>query len=167
MKSFFNIFTAGLAAITICFGSASVNAQEEGAIVFTNKAFKEVEVVNDKGEKEYKLVEPALVLPKDEIVYIITFKNKSDQPVSNIKITDPIPNNSIYKDKSAFGAGTKIEFSVDGGKTYDKPNNLKIKDSSGVESIAKPEDYTHIRWLYQETLRPGQEGTVMFRTVIE
>ena len=146
---------------------APANAQEQGVIKFTNKAFKEVEVTNEKGEKEYKLVEPATVLPKDEIIYVINFENTGSQPVSNIKITDPIPNNSVYKKNSAFGAGTVIEFSVDGGKTYDKPENLRAKDKTGAEAAAQPEDYTNIRWIYTDTLQPGQEGTVTFRTIIE
>ncbi|MBN1378220.1 MAG: DUF11 domain-containing protein [Gammaproteobacteria bacterium] len=165
MKIFQKYFFPSL--LIIFTGLTSVYAQGDGVIKFTNKAFKEVEVTNDQGEKEFKLVEPATVLPKDEIIYIITFENISNQPVSNINITDPIPNNSIYKRNSAFGAGTKIEFSIDGGKTYAAPENLKMKNSTGVEVSAEPENYTNIRWIYTDALQPGQEGTVTFRTIIE
>jgi uncharacterized repeat protein (TIGR01451 family) len=159
------LFFAGL--FTTLIGSVPVYAQDDGVIKFTNKAFKEIEVTNDKGEKEYKLVEPGTVLPKDEIIYIITFENTGDRPVSNIRITDPIPNNSLYKRNSAFGAGTKIEFSIDGGKSYAAPENLKTRNASGAEVTAQPENYTHIQWIYTDVLQPGQEGTVTFRTTVE
>lgn len=160
-------FVFSLTAILLLSATGKLLAQQQGTIEINNKAYKEVEVLNDLGEKEYKLVEPSKVLPDDEIIYIITFKNIGDQPASNIRITDPIPNNSKYKKGSAFGAGTVIEYSIDGGKTYNKPELLKTKNASGAAVIAQTKDYTHIRWTYTGTLQPGEEGTVTFRTVIE
>ena len=160
------LYMGVLAALIAMFFEQAL-AQNDGMIRFTTQGFKEVEITNAKGEKEYKLVEPATVLPEDEILYIITFANTGDQPASNIIITNPIPNDSLYKQGSAFGAGTIIDFSVDGGKTYDKPENLTIKNAEGVEVVADVDQYTHIRWLYTEPLQPGQEGTVTFRTIIK
>ena len=157
----------GVLAVLIALCSGQSTAQEEGVIRLTNQAFKEVAITNEGGDVEYKLVEPGKVLPEDEILYVITFTNTGDQPAGNIVITDPIPNDSLYKKDSAFGAGTVIDFSVDGGKTYDKPENLKTKNAEGVEVVADVDQYTHIRWIYTEPLQPGQEGTVTFRTIIK
>ncbi len=161
-NSFKRFFIAAILLVPV-----SIVAQQQGMIEFTNKAFKEVAVTNAQGETEYKLIEPGLVLPNDEIIYIITFKNIGDQAVSNIKITDPIPNNSEYKSGSAFGAGTIIEFSVDGGETYAAAEELLVKDATGIERKATAKDYTSIRWTYTEPLQPGKEGTVTFRTTIK
>src|SRR5690606_6850613 len=55
---------------------ASAAFAQPGAIVLTTEAFKEVEVVNAKGEKEFKLVPPGTAVPRDEIVYVTTFENR-------------------------------------------------------------------------------------------
>ncbi len=136
-------------------------------IKLVNQAFKEVAVVNAKGEKEFKLVEPGTVVPKDEILYITTFANTGDQPATDIVITNPLPNNSRYKAGSAFGAGTEISYSVDGGKSYGTPETLKVSGSAGQTRAAGPDDYTHIRWVYTGELAPGAESTVTFRTIIK
>ncbi|MBA3581847.1 MAG: hypothetical protein H0W44_05260 [Gammaproteobacteria bacterium] len=138
----------------------------DSAIQLKNEAFKEIKV-NEKGKEVIKLVPPGVALPKDEIFYITTFKNISNKALSDIVITNPIPNNSVYKKDSAVGAGTVIEYSVDGGKRYDKPENLKVKDGDGKLRAATIEDYTDIRWRYTNELKPQQEANVTFRTLVK
>ena len=152
--------------VLIALISVSVWAQQ-GSIKLKNEAFKEVTVTDENGKTEYKLVDPGTVVPKDEIVYITTFENISDRPVSNIEIINPLPNNSIYKAGSAFGAGTVITYSVDNGDSYAAPGELTVEDEDGQSRAATHEDYTHIRWLYTQELQPGKAGTVMFRTIIK
>lgn len=139
---------------------------QQSAIVLTSEAFKEVEVVNEAGQKEFKLVAPGTVVPRDEIVYVTTFENRGDQPATNIVITNPVPNDSIYKAGSAFGSGTTITYSVDGGQTYDAPAALRVTGEDGQPRTATAEDYTHIRWVYTQSLQPGATGNVTFRTII-
>jgi uncharacterized repeat protein (TIGR01451 family) len=149
-----------------CLLSLAAYAQQ-GSIRLKNEVFKEIEVTAAGGRKEHKLVPPGKALPKDEIVYITSFSNVGDRPATDIEIINPVPNNSLYKDGSAFGAGTDIGFSVDGGKSYGKPAALTVKDAAGATVPAQPKDYTHIRWIYKSELQPGQESTVMFRTVLQ
>ena len=96
------------------------------------KAVAEVEVtvVNDKGETEVKQVPAAKVVPGTEVIYTITVSNLGDQAADSVVVTDPIPENTTYVDRSAFGAGTKITFSVAGGKSYDLAGKLKVKDDA-------------------------------------
>ena len=158
--------TLRIILLAVVLSPLSVMAQQ-GSIALKNEAFKEVAVTDKDGKTEYKLVEPGTVVPKDEIVYITTFENVSDKPVNNIEVVNPLPNNSIYKTGSAFGAGTVITYSIDGGETYAAPEKLTIKDETGQLRPATAEDYTHIRWVYTQDLQPGKTGTVMFRTVIK
>lgn len=151
--------------MSILIAANSVYAQE-GHIRLKNEAFKEVEVVNEQGKKEYKLVEPSTAIPGDEILYVTTFTNVSNQATKNIVITNPVPNNSVYKQGSAFGAGTQITFSVDSGKSYANESGLVVSDE-GAQRPAKAEEYTDIRWVYQGELAPNAEGTVSFRTIIK
>jgi uncharacterized repeat protein (TIGR01451 family) len=139
----------------------------DGAIKFSNLALKEVTTTNAKGEKVVSYVEPTLAVPGDTILYSIKFENISKQAVSNIVVDDPIPNNSSYRLNTATGKNTKITFSIDSGKTFGNPQDLVVKDKSGKSWVAKPEDYTHIRWIYEKALAPGAIGEVFFMTKIK
>jgi len=146
---------------------ASINAYaEEGAIRFSNNAFKQVISKGADGSIQYDYVEPGLVLPNDVILYEIVFKNISKQDVSNIVVNNPIANNSKYRDKSATGDSTVITFSVD-GNNFASADALTVKDKTGKTWQAKPEDYTAIRWLYKKTLKPGEKGKVTYKTTIK
>ena len=133
------------------------------------KAVAEVEVtvVNDKGETEVKRVPATKVVPGTEVIYTITVSNLGDQPADSVVVTDPIPENTTYVDRSAFGAGTKITFSVDGGKSYDLAGKLKVKDAAGNLRAATASDYTHIRWVLNFTLKPKDVAPVWFKARLD
>ena len=127
----------------------------------------EVTVVNDKGETEVKRVPAAKVVPGTEVIYTITVSNLGDQAADSVVVTDPIPENTTYVDRSAFGAGTKITFSVDGGKSYDLAGKLKVKDAAGKLRAATASDYTHIRWVLNFTLKPKDVAPVWFKARLD
>jgi len=139
---------------------------EEGAIRFSNNAFKQVISKAADGSVQYDYVEPKLVLPDDVILYEIVFENISNQEVSNIVVNNPIANNSKYRGNSATGDSTEIAFSVD-GENFAAANALTVKDKSGKSWQAKPEDYTAIRWVYKKALKPGQKARVTYKTTIK
>ena len=68
------------------------------------------------------------MIPGDEVRYTITFENdgpnRSD--AGTVVITNPVPENTQYIADSAFGSGTTIQFSVDGGKTFHPANELTV-----------------------------------------
>ena len=162
MKNFWKV-----TLISVCTLLMTMNAYaEEGAIRFSNNAFKQVISKAADGSTQYDYIEPGLVLPDDVILYEIVFENISDQDVSNIVINNPIPNNSKYRGSSATGESTVITFSVD-GKNFASADALKLKDKTGKTWQAKPEDYVAIRWLYKKTLKPGEKGKVTYKTTIK
>lgn len=128
---------------------------------------KKVEVTTVNGKKKVHEVEAKTVVPGDELLYTIYFKNIDRVPVDNINITDPIPKRTKYKDGSAFGAGTEISFSVDGGKTYAKADDLTVTDANGETRRAQAGDYTDIRWIFKPKLAPGKTGTAQFRVIVK
>jgi len=160
-----NIFKTIL--ISVFALSVAMNAYaEDGAIRFSNNAFKQVISKAADGSVKYDYVEPGLVLPKDVILYEIVFENISDQEVSNIVVNNPIANNSQYRGNSATGDSTEITFSVD-GKNFAAADALTVKDQTGKTWKAKPEDYTAIRWVYKKALKPGEKGKVTYKTTIK
>ena len=160
-----NIFKTILISAFTLFAAMNAYA-EDGAIRFSNNAFKQVISKAADGSVKYDYVEPGLVLPKDVILYEIVFENISDQEVSNIVVNNPIANNSQYRGGSATGDSTEITFSVD-GKNFAAADALTVKDQTGKALKAKPEDYTAIRWVYKKALKPGEKGKVTYKTTIK
>ncbi len=101
------------------------------------------------------------------MIYTITAKNTGSEPADNIVVTNPIPAQTVYVEGSAFGAGSQITFSVDGGKNYDTAGNLKVKDASGKSRAATAEDYTHVRWTLAFSLKPGESAPVWYRVRVK
>lgn len=139
---------------------------QAAAVDLTSVAEIEVETVKN-GKKQIKRTPVTRAVPGDEIVYTTVFRNNSDKPTGNIVITNPMPNDSLYKANSAAGANTDITFSVDGGKQFAAPGKLSVKTADGKTRAAQAADYTHIRWTYRGELGAGKSGEVSFRAVIK
>ena len=129
------------------------------------KVEREIEVVDEKGQKTIKREQAVTVMPGEVVVYTITARNVGEEPATNVVITDPIPEHMDYTG-SVTGERTRITFSVDGGKTYDVATALMVPDGEG-EKPAKPEDYTHIRWRFNDALEPGSARSVEFRARLQ
>ena len=127
---------------------------------------KQEVVVNDAGEEEKRLVEAEVVLPGETVFYTITFTNVSDEVADRVVITNPIAENLVYLDGSAFGAGMDIVFSVDGGETFAAADELTVTED-GETRAAKASDFTHVRWVMRNDLAAGAQGTARFAAVLE
>jgi uncharacterized repeat protein (TIGR01451 family) len=129
----------------------------------------EIKVKNEKGEFETRRIDAAKanVGPGDEVIFSNYYVNNGDQPVTDVVILNPVPMHTIYVDGSAGGEFAKVEFSVDGGKTFGAPETLKVKDKNGRERIARAEDYTHIRWVITKPVAPKETGVVYFKAKIK
>ncbi len=122
--------------------------------------------VNEAGEEEQRLVEAELVLPGETVFYTITFTNVSEEAADRVVITNPIAENLIYLDGSAFGAGMDIVFSVDGGETFAAADELVVSED-GEARAAEARDFTHVRWVMRNDLAAGAQGTARFAAVLE
>ena len=142
-------------------------AQQKGSIELKATADKEIIVINDKGEKEKKIIKAEKVVPGDNVIYTIYCKNTSKEIAENVYVTNPIPEHMLYNVNTAFGAGTLITFSVNDGKTYDVPENITVIEEDGKERPAGPSDYTHIRWKFQKNLMPGEIGNVRYHAILK
>jgi uncharacterized repeat protein (TIGR01451 family) len=144
----------------------NVKAQEAGSIELKVVAEQELVTVDADGERQVTRVPAAKVVPGDEVIYTVTYENVGEKAAGSVVITNPIPEHMQYKDKSASGTGTAITFSVDGGKAYDTPGNLKVLDENGEEVPAKSSDYTHVRWRLEDPLAAGSQGSVNFKAIL-
>lgn len=156
--------TAGVLALLLC--STGSWAQEQGHLNVRTVVQKEQVVINDDGDTETTLVPADTVVPGEKVVVTTTFQNISGESADNVVITNPISNELIYVDGSAFGPGTDIEFSVDGGQTFAAAADLTVTED-GVTRSADANDFTHIRWVMREELAAGAQGVARFSAVLE
>ena len=137
-------------------------AQEEGHLKLTTTVQKEQVTVTESGEEKRELVAAALVVPGEIVLYTITFENVSQETAENVTITNPVPDNLTYEAGSAFGPGSVIQFSIDGGQEWGLADELTVSENGELRA-AQPKDYTHIRWVMQNDLEVGAQGVARFR----
>jgi uncharacterized repeat protein (TIGR01451 family) len=142
-------------------------AQSKGHIKLTSVAEVEKEVFNQEGKKVIQRVPAAKVLPGSEVIFTTRYENVSKEKAENAVITNPVPEHMLYKRGSAQGAGARVMFSIDNGKSYNIPNQLFVTDAAGRKFPARPKDYTHIRWTFDNPLPSGAKGDVSFRAILK
>jgi len=98
-----------------------------------------------------KSVNTASTVPGDLLTYTVVYTSAGSTDAYNAIIMDPVPASTVYVSGSAVGPGTIIEFSHDGGISYD-----------GLETAP----VTHIRWTITTPLAPGDSGTLSFQTLV-
>ncbi|MCH9694493.1 MAG: DUF11 domain-containing protein [Gammaproteobacteria bacterium] len=127
---------------------------------------KEQAYINEQGETDRRLVTADIVVPGETVFYTITFTNVSDESAENVVITNPIAEDLVYVEGSAFGPGTDMQFSIDGGASFANRDELTITEE-GVTRPAVARDFTHVRWVMQNTLEAGAQATARFAAVLE
>ena len=143
--------------------------QQQGAIELTTVAEVEVVQKNEKGEEVRNRIEAskANVAPGDTVIFTVHYVNNGDAPAADVVIKNPVPQHMTYVDKSAEGAGTKVDFSIDGGKTHAAPDKLTITGADGKVRTASASEYTHIRWALVKPVGKGGKGIVSFRAKVK
>ena len=128
------------------------------------KAIAEVEQTSGSGGQETARLIPAdRVVSGDTIIYTLEVRNTAASPVAQPVVTYPIPAHMTYLPDSAVGPGTEVTYSVDAGRSFDAPENLRIPDAGGQARAATAADYTHIRWRLKNALKGNSVAFVRFR----
>ncbi len=138
-------------------------------VVITVNAKQKV-VVEENGKKITKLIDAKDVTPGSLLVYQLHYKNIGDSTAVGAALVNPVPDNTLYIDGSAFGPGSTIDFSIDRGEHYKKPSLLTYQVDTGEgkleKRVASPEQYTHIRWTVQE-IPAGKSGEASFQVRVQ
>lgn len=139
---------------------------QRGSLEVKTVVQKLTETVSESGEATTELSAVDTAVPGDEVVYTVTFTNVGVEPAENIRITNPIPEQMRYVSGTAFGPGSDIEYSADGGQTFAQAPLLRVMDETGNERPAEADDFTHIRWALNAPLAVGEGSFARFRAVI-
>jgi uncharacterized repeat protein (TIGR01451 family) len=114
-----------------------------------------------------KLAPAERVVPGDQVVYTLEIRNTGMVPVHAPWVTYRIPAHMAYVADSATGPGAELEYSIDGGRTFERPENLQSVDAEGHAQIAKAMEYTDIRWQLKNTLKSNSVAYARFRAVVK
>ena len=168
MKHAMRIAAGLLCAVfsTAVFAQEADEAPRRGSLEVQTVVQKLQEQLDENGEPKTDLVAVDTAVPGDEVVYTVTFTNVGREAAENILITNPIPSQMRYVSGTAFGPGTDVEYSADGGTTWGRPAALRVSTDSGAERPAEANDYTHIRWALNSPLEVGERSFARFRAVV-
>jgi hypothetical protein len=72
-----------------------------------------------------------------------------------------------YVADSAVGPGAEVSYSVDGGHTFERAENLKVLGVGGRPRPAAAADYTDIRWQLKNSLKANSVAFVRFRALVK
>jgi uncharacterized repeat protein (TIGR01451 family) len=161
-------FHPALGALLLAAGLAGRAAAGAISDPIAIKAIAEIELpVLEPGPDITKLVPADRVVPGDHVFYTLEVRNTAAAAVAAPTVTYPVPAHMQYLADSAVGPGTVVSFSVDGGRSFDAAENLKIKTEEGSLRTALAADYTHIRWQFKRSLKGNAVAFVRFRALVK
>ena len=150
---------AGLGLALAC-GSLVAAAQEAemsavGAALATGTDLLETEITAETFVEPARAGEPPRftvarrLAAGDEVHYTIRVRNPGKQPVRDVQVTKRMPFGMQYLPGSAAGPASDIEFSTDGGRSF--------------QARPDSDDYSHLRWNLRRPLPPGATALLRFR----
>jgi uncharacterized repeat protein (TIGR01451 family) len=156
-----------LTALSLFVLTITVAEAKESLVTLSTKSFKEVVTKDSNGVKKVTLVEAKKVIPGDTVVYKNSIINRSKKSVNNMVLNNAIPKHTEYvADSAKCEKDCEILFSVDGGKKFDKAENLMVKVGD-KERLAQPKEYTNIRWVLTSALDANSVTNVSFKTRLQ
>jgi uncharacterized repeat protein (TIGR01451 family) len=117
-----------------------------------------------------KLQAAERVVPGDVLIYTVEVRNTGQYSVESATVIQPIPKHTMYVADSAVGPGVDVDYSVDGGRSFDTAENLKSPPAAAQAARsqrATAADYTHIRWRLHNRLKPQSIAFVRFRAQVK
>lgn len=130
-------------------------------VTLSSAVFLEKMIADSRGHSRTVLEEPKVVMPGDQLVFVLNYRNAGNSPASDFIVTNPLPASVAY-----LGSGDSAQVSIDGGRTWGTLPTLKVRDPDGRRRNARPEDVTHIRWTLRQTIAAGAQGKLSFRGVV-
>lgn len=155
-------------ALALVFSLVAGTAFAAPKMTMEMKAEKDVVVV-EKGKQVKKRVEAKDLLPGEIVIYTIGYRNDGDEVATNVSLDNKVPEGTTYVADSVKGKA-EATFSIDNGKTYDKPAKLmyEIVNTKGEKEmvVAPPEKYTDIRWTLPQ-VAAGGSGQIVYEVRIK
>jgi uncharacterized repeat protein (TIGR01451 family) len=119
------------------------------------------------GRETVKLIPADRVVPGDRVIYTLEVRNTGATALDAPIVTHPVPEHMRYVANSAVGPGAEVSYSVDGGHSFERAENLKVLEADGRLRHAVAADYTDIRWQLKNSLKANSVAFVRFRALVK
>jgi uncharacterized repeat protein (TIGR01451 family) len=140
-----------------------VSAQAATPLQLSSDVFVEKQVTRKDGSRTVVLEKPNLVLPGDNLVFVVKYRNTGTATASNFVVTNPLPSAVAFN-----GTSDGLEIvSIDGGANWGILGAMRVKQADGTVRAAEHRDVTHIKWNLNQPLTAGAEGKLIFRGVVK
>jgi uncharacterized repeat protein (TIGR01451 family) len=121
----------------------------------------------DRGREIVKLIPADRVVPGDRVLYTLEVRNTGATALDSPIVVHPVPEHMRYVAGTAVGPGAQVTYSVDGGRTFERAENLNVAGPDGNPRLAVAADYTHIRWQLKNSLKANSMAFVRFRALVK
>ncbi|HME38089.1 MAG TPA: hypothetical protein VKG63_03915 [Steroidobacteraceae bacterium] len=159
---------SGLRGALLALLIAAIANAEEAVEPLSIKAIAEIESKSIVGGREVvKLVPADRVAPGDRVIYTLEVHNTGATALEAPTVTHPVPEHMRYVADTAVGPGAEVTYSVDGGLSFDRAENLQVRGADGRMRPAVAEDYTDIRWQLKNSLKANSTAFVRFRALVK
>ena len=163
MKILHKLLTSATFVCVLAAGSAWA----ESPLISRMQAF--VVELDAEGSEVFKPADKAS--PKQVIEYRLVYENTGEQPLKDLAVTGPIPQNTRYVADSAASMTTgAFQVSIDDGKNWEGEPVVRqrINDQGQLEEvIIPPAEYTHVRWVAQRPLAAESSQEYRYRVQIQ
>jgi len=152
-------------AAVLCAAAITVvaHAQTPADHIVTRVSAEVAAVSADQGAHP-KLQAAERVVPGDVLIYTVEVRNAGQYAVESAVVVQPVPKHTMYLADSAVGPGVDVDYSLDGGRTFDRSENLKGANAAARATAA---EYTHIRWRLHNRLKPNSIAYLRFRAQVK
>jgi uncharacterized repeat protein (TIGR01451 family) len=149
--------------LAVVLAASPVSAFAAGAVGVVSEMFVERAVVQPDGKTKTVLVKQKSGPPGTQLVFTHSYRNTAAKPVANFGMTNPIPSGVDFVSTDDASASV----SVDGGKTYGPLALVKVRAADGTQRAARPEDVTHVRWVFKTPIPAGGSGKLSFKGTVK
>src|SRR5579859_7736758 len=131
-----HVFFGNLCAAAVALSLATFAAGQVPGGPLAIRSIAEVESRSlVAGRAVVKLIPADRVVPGDRVIYTLEVRNTGATTLDAPVVTHPVPEHMRYVADSAVGPGAEVSYSVDGGHSFGRPEDLKVL---GVDGRPRP-----------------------------
>lgn len=158
--SYYRLLVLSAAAALLLAGGAPAFAQTNN-LVLESLVELERSKTDAQGVVTTSYGKPDVVVPGDRVRITLLYNNRGAEPVTNLKLRNPIPEGLQY-DGTTDLAGFSL--SIDKGQSWGQLGDLTVTAADGSVRAAAAADVTDVMWVLPQPVAPAARGSVTFFT---